>query len=260
MYEKISGLIALELFDLGDVKKDIEKEFGGELLNLRNLTVSDVTKYSKEELFNTLRIYDVYFRAGDPLISDELYDEFYTFYEEPDQDPIMFETSVGAWKKAPHDIVMGSLDKCSNIDEIEVWNARKEVQPVEKVISEKLDGISLETIFEKGKFVRAVTRGDGIEGDDITANAVYFEGVVKELGECMDCAIRGEVVILKENLHEINKILIAKGKEPLKNTRNGVAGQATKFKDRDEKILELITFIAYEIQIFDIHETGEAVS
>jgi len=260
MYEKISGLVALELFDNDDVKKDIDKEFGGELLNLRNLTISDVSQYSESELFNTLRIYDVYFRAGDPLISDELYDEFYTFYEEPNQDPIMFETSVSAWEKVSHDIVMGSLDKCINIDEVEAWNSKKEVQPVQKVISEKLDGISLEVIYEKGKFVRAVTRGDGIVGDDITANAIYFEGMVKELGECMDCAVRGEVVILKEHLHDINEILTAKGKEPLKNTRNGVAGQATKFKDRDEKVLELITFMAYEIQVFKIHETGEVVA
>ena len=259
MYTKISGLIALELFDQPDVKKDIDKEFAGDLLTLRNITTSEVSKLDKDELFNMLRIYDVYFRAGDPLITDTLYDEFYTFYEEPDQDPIMFDTSIDAWEKVKHDIVMGSLDKCNNLDEIEAWNSRKEVAPAEKVISEKLDGISLEVIYEKGKFVRAVTRGDGREGDDITKNAIYFEGMVKELGEYMDCAVRGEVVILKDNLHTINTILVSKGKEPLKNTRNGVSGQATKFKDRDESILELITFIAYEIQVFKMYETGETV-
>jgi NAD-dependent DNA ligase len=260
MYEKISGLIALELFDAPDVKKDIEKEFAGELTNLRNIEVKTVATLSREELFDMLRIYDVFFRAGDPLITDEKYDEFYTYYEDPDTEPVMFETSIGAWEKAEHDIPMGSLGKCNNIDEIEAWNARKEVAPIQKVISEKLDGISLEVIYEKGEFVRAVTRGDGKEGDDITLNAIHFDGMVKELGECMDCAVRGEVVILKENLHNINAILVEKGKEPLKNTRNGVAGQATKFKDRDEKILEMITFIAYEIQVFAMHETGEVVA
>lgn len=260
MYKKISGLIALELFDNSDVKADIEKEFAGELLNLRNLTVKTFSEYDREEMFETLRLYDVYFRAGDPLVEDKVYDEFYTFYETPDQEPIMFETSVSAWKKAQHDIAMGSLGKCNNIDEVETWNAKPEVKKTEKVISEKLDGISLEVIYEKGKFVRAVTRGDGKEGDDITANAVYFDGMVKELGECMDCAVRGEVVITKDNLHLINDILTKKGKEPLKNTRNGVAGQATKFKDRNEEVLEMITFIAYEIQVFTMYETGEVVA
>lgn len=117
-----------------------------------------------------------------------------------------------------------------------------------------------EVIYEKGKFVRAVTRGDGLEGDDITENAIYFDGIVKELTECMDCAVRGEVIITKNNLHSINTILMANGKDTLKNTRNGVAGQATSYKDRNIDILELITFIAYEIQVFNIHNTGEVVS
>jgi DNA ligase (NAD+) len=259
MYEKISGLIALELFDAPDVKKDIEKEFATEILTLRNIDVKIFSKFNKDEMFDYLRIYDVFFRAGDPLISDEKYDEFYTFYETPDTEPVMFETSIGAWKKEQHDIPMGSLGKCNNIDEIEAWNARKEVAPTQKVISEKLDGISLEVIYEKGKFVRAVTRGDGKEGDDITLNAIHFDGMVKELQEPFDCAVRGEVVILKDNLHSINTILLSKGKDPLKNTRNGVAGQATKFKGRNEEILQMITFIAYEIQIFGMYETGEVV-
>lgn len=260
MYEKISGLVALEIFDTPEIQKGLESDYSGELLNLKNLTITTFKKLSRDEMFDTLRLYDVYFRVGQPLISDELYDEFYTFYETPEAEPIMFEPSVGAWKKVKHDITMGSLGKCSNIDEIETWNMKKEVAPYQKVISEKLDGISLEVIYEKGKFVRAVTRGDGKQGDDITANAVYFEGMVKELGECMDCAVRGELVILKDNLHTINTILMSKGKDSLKNTRNGVAGQATRFKDRDEEILELITFIAYEIQVFKIHETGEVVA
>ena len=260
MYKKISGLIALELFDAPDVKEDIEKEFSSELTILRNIDVDTISTLPKDELFEILRIYDVYFRAGDPLIPDEKYDEFYTYYEETDTSPVMFETSIEAWKKVKHEIPMGSLGKCSNIDEIEVWNNRKEVAPAQKLISEKLDGISLEVVYEKGKFTRAVTRGNGREGDDITENAKHFDGIVKELGECMDCVVRGEVVILKENLHLINDILIKNGKEPLKNTRNGVAGQATKFKDRNESILELITFIAYEIQVFKIHETGEVVA
>lgn len=262
MYEKISGLVALELFDMKDTQQTLEKEFAAELLYLRNMSVDTIKKYEKDEMFDLLRIYDVYFRSGLPIISDEKYDELYSFYDDNSKEvaPIMFDTSISAWEKAKHDIPMGSLGKCNNIDEIEAWNLRKEVAPQQKVISEKLDGISLEVIYEKGKFVRAVTRGDGIEGDDITGNAVYFEGMVKELGECMDCAVRGEVVITKNNLHTINTILLGKGKEPLKNTRNGVAGQATKFKDRDEEILGLITFIAYEIQVFGIHQTGEVVA
>lgn len=113
--------------------------------------------------------------------------------------------------------------------------------------------------YKKGKFVQAITRGDGKKGDDITENAIYFDGVVKELQEPWDCSIRGEVMITKNDLISINTILLTLGKEPLKNTRNGVAGLATKFKDRNEEILSLISFYAYDIQVFAVHETGENV-
>jgi len=116
-----------------------------------------------------------------------------------------------------------------------------------------------ELIYKKGKFMKAITRGDGRKGDDITENAKYFNGVVKELQEPWDCSVRGETMIKKSDLVSINTILLTLGKEPLKNTRNGVAGMATKFKDRNEEILSLITFYAYDIQIFAVHETGENV-
>ncbi len=116
-----------------------------------------------------------------------------------------------------------------------------------------------EAVYKRGKFVRAVTRGDGKKGDDITANAIYFDGMVKELQEPWDCSVRGETVITKENLVEINKILVAEGNDPLKNTRNGVSGQATKCKGRNEEILSLVTFIAFDVQVLRVYETNENV-
>lgn len=172
----------------------------------------------------------------------------------------MFEPSINSWNKEIHQMPMGSLDKQSTIDEIEKWNSKSDIKGSGGiVISEKLDGISLELIFERGKFVKAITRGDGKQGDDITENAHYFDGVVKELQEPWDCSIRGEVVITKNNLKLINEILIKEGKDPLKNTRNGVSGQATRYKDRNEDILSLITFIAYEVQVYKVYDTGENV-
>ncbi len=258
MYEKASGLISLEIFDYSI--ETFEKEFRPELTHLNNMNNNVFTSYTSDYQFDILRMFDVYFRVGKPLIDDNVYDGYFEIHKNLEPKVIvMFEPSINAWKKSKHIIPMGSLTKVTNIEEIEKWNSKQKIFGVPKVISEKLDGISLELVFNKGKFVKAVTRGDGLEGDDITANAIYFDGVVKELSECMDCAVRGEVVITKNNLEKINTILVNNGKDPLKNTRNGVAGQATKFKDRNEDILSLITFIAYEIQIFKIHHTGENV-
>jgi len=263
MYEKISALIAMEIFDEKETTKALEEQFANEFQYLKNMNLS-LFKTDKDEQFNILRIYDIYFRVGKPLIEDTEYDMYYGEYKKDDIDdelaPIIFEPNVSAWKKEKHQLVMGSLSKCNTLEEVEKWNTTPKIIKAKKVVSEKLDGISLECIYKGGVFTQAITRGDGLVGEDITLNAIYFDGVVKELGEKMDCAIRGELVITKENFHKINAILVANGKDPLKNTRNGVAGQATKFKDRNEEILSLLTFIAYEIQVFGIEETGETIA
>jgi len=261
MYEKISALIAVEIFKTEETRAAIEDEFSQEFLYLNNMNKNLFEKADKDEQFNILRIYDAYYRIGEPLIEDTEYDIYETIYKNNDDEiaPIMFEPNINSWKKEKHQLVMGSLSKCNTLEEVEKWNSKSETVLAKKVISEKLDGISLECIYEGGIFKQAITRGDGVIGEDITENAVYFDGIVKELGEKMDCAVRGELVITKENFHTMNTILIANGNDPLKNTRNGVSGQATKFKDRNEKILELISFIAYEIQVFDIVKTGETV-
>jgi len=261
LYEKISGLIALELYDSKTSKEAVEQEFSKEFLFLNNMNKDLFKDLSDDEQFQVLRIYDVHFRIGAPMITDAEYDLYDSIYKQETNDttPIMFEPSVQAWEKEKHTIVMGSLSKCNTLEEVEKWNNKPNIIASHKVISEKLDGISLELIYEKGVFKKAITRGDGKVGENITENAIYFDGVVKELGEKLDCAVRGEVMILKDNLNSINTILLREGKDALKNTRNGVAGQATKFKDRNEEILSLITFIAYEIQIFNISHTGENV-
>lgn len=262
LYEKINALVSLEIFNYGDSQKNLESEFAQEFLYLNNMQSDKFSEEPENVQFDILKLYDVYYRNGNPLITDKDYDLLFSIYSKhngEETSPIMFEPSVNAWKKETHSMPMGSLDKQSTIDEIEKWNNKPGIKGKSIVISEKLDGISLEAIYEKGKFVKAITRGDGKQGDDITENAIYFNGMVKELQEPWDCSIRGEVVITKENLGKINTILVEYGKEPLKNTRNGVSGQATRYKDRNEDILSLITFLAYEVQVYKIHETGNNV-
>lgn len=262
LYEKLNGLIALEIFDYGDTQKNLEQEFSAEFSYLHNMQIDMFSNENEDTQFNILRIYDVYYRNGKPIINDKKYDTLNKIFESlfgTTLNPIMFEPSIDAWNKVEHIMPMGSLSKQTTIDEIEKWNTKKPIAGNNILISEKLDGISVSMIYEKGKFVRAVTRGNGKIGDDITQNAQYFDGVIKKLHEQWDCAIRGELIITKENLVNINNILINNGKEPLKNTRNGVSGQATKYKDRDEEILSLITFMAYDLYIFDMHDTNENV-
>ena len=115
--------------------------------------------------------------------------------------------------KAKHIIPMGSQEKAANPPEFLVW-AEKISRETEKpelnyptgndkplstnkkfIVQFKLDGASLELQYEKGSLVRAVTRGDGIVGDEITANARRMDGVIPKLDVEFSGGIRGEVLM-----------------------------------------------------------------
>ena len=103
---------------------------------------------------------------------------------------------VDGFPKARHLIPMGSQDKAANPDEFRAW-ARKTALP-EFLVQYKLDGASLELQYERGRLTRAVTRGDGIVGDEITANARRMAGVPEKLDLPFSGGVRGEVVMTRD--------------------------------------------------------------
>ncbi|MDR2742975.1 MAG: NAD-dependent DNA ligase LigA [Treponema sp.] len=99
---------------------------------------------------------------------------------------------VDGFPKAKHLIPMGSQEKAANPEEFLAWTAKI---PPPYVVQYKLDGASLELQYEKGALKRAVTRGDGTLGDDITRNARRMAGVVRKLDVPFSGGVRGEVVM-----------------------------------------------------------------
>jgi DNA ligase (NAD+) len=118
-------------------------------------------------------------------------------------------TDTDGFPKARHLIPMGSQDKASNPQEFIEWaekmglETKKDASLTDKknkltkkfIVQYKLDGASLELQYEKGKLIRAVTRGDGIIGDDITGNARRMTGVVQKMEVSFTGGVRGEVVM-----------------------------------------------------------------
>jgi DNA ligase (NAD+) len=98
--------------------------------------------------------------------------------------------------------------------------------PVEWVVEYKVDGVALSLIYEKGSLVRAVTRGDGRRGDDVTHNARTMRGVPLQLigpvPEILE--VRGEAFIGNRDFAQLQADMTAAGEEPLKNSRNATAG------------------------------------
>ena len=135
-----------------------------------------------------------------------------------------------------HSSRMLSLNDVFNRDEVEAWIKRMqklapEAKP-EFFIDVKLDGLACALWYEDGKFVRAVTRGDGFVGEDVTANVRTIESVPFELRAAKGfehllkgrTEIRGEIIIYKKDFEELNKTREAEGKPLYANPRNTAAG------------------------------------
>ena len=161
---------------------------------------------------------------GEAEISDSefdlLWDELKTLSPQSD---VLKKIGTGAdtdgFPKAKHLIPMGSQEKASNPQEFIAWAEKlllnKEAE-ITMLVQYKLDGASLELQYEKGILVRAVTRGDGITGDDITENARRMKGTVQKLDIPFSGGVRGEVIMTHD---------VLKDKYPSKaNCRNAANG------------------------------------
>jgi DNA ligase (NAD+) len=173
----------------------------------------------KEELERLIKKHqDLYYNAQ-PEISDAEFDELWDELASIDPGNPLF-AEVGAdeadgWPKARHLMPMGSQEKASNPEDFLAWCAK--IGHAEYIVQYKLDGASLELQYEDGALVKAVTRGDGEIGDDITPNAERMRGVVSKLRAAFTGGVRGEVLMS----HEVHKRKYSE-KANCRNAANGL--------------------------------------
>lgn len=147
-------------------------------------------------------------------------------------------TAVGApavseWPKVKHEIPMGSLDKVNEPEELAEWLAA--YAPKEAVLwTEKLDGISVALKYVGGKLVRAVTRGDGYVGENITQNVARMKGVPQKLSQKFTGSIRGEILLLKSDLEAWF--------QGYANTRNAASGIAKRYDGKGSEHLSVFVY------------------
>jgi DNA ligase (NAD+) len=179
---------------------------------------------------------DLYYN-GQPELSDAEFDELWDELASLDPGNAIF-VEVGAdsadgWPKARHLMPMGSQEKASNPEDFLAWCAK--VAHSEYIVQYKLDGASLELQYEGGTLVKAVTRGDGELGDDITPNASRMHGVLARLPVAFTGGIRGEVLMT----HEIH----ARKYSDKANCRNAANGL---MKRKDGSGSEDLRFVCYD--------------
>ncbi|MQR97645.1 NAD-dependent DNA ligase LigA [Gluconobacter aidae] len=100
------------------------------------------------------------------------------------------------------------------------------LQALQFVAEPKIDGLSISLTYEHGRFVRGTTRGDGIEGEDVTANLLTLKDIPRELpgGAPERIEIRGEVFLSKSSFLTLNEQQVSRGAKPFANPRNAAAG------------------------------------
>jgi DNA ligase (NAD+) len=155
------------------------------------------------ELERLIRKHQALYYNGQPEISDAEFDALWDELADLDPDSEVL-ADVGAdaadgWPKARHLIPMGSQEKASCPEDFLAWCAK--VDHPEYIVQYKLDGASLELQYEAGALVRAVTRGDGSVGDDITPNASRMGGVAVRIRAAFTGGVRGEVVMTRDVHH-----------------------------------------------------------
>lgn len=149
------------------------------------------------ELENLIRKNQELYYNSEPAISDEEFDALWNELEDIDPgNPLLRrigEDRADGWPKARHIIPMGSQTKATDPESFEAWAAKMRYDRY--IVQYKMDGASLEIQYRNGRFLRAVTRGDGIIGDDITPNAGRMAGIPGELPRAFTGGVRGEVLM-----------------------------------------------------------------
>jgi len=186
-----------------------------------------------------------YHVLDEPEISDAEYDRLYdelVALEESDPGLITADSPtqrVGAppserFVKVEHPTPMGSLEKVTTDEALDKWHQdvckRLGTSDVVYVTEPKIDGLSINLIYENGAFVRGATRGDGRRGEDVTPNLKTIKAISMRMqlqnGETPPplLEVRGEVYLPLTGFNELNERLIAEGKKPTPNPRNAAAG------------------------------------
>ena len=213
----------------------------------------DEAKREIDSLSEKLRTYQhEYYVLGRPSVSDREYDRLFdrlkSLEEEfpelrrPDSPTHRVGSDLTAeFPEVDHTIPVLSLDKGYSEPEILDW-ARKTARNVERelsfVVEEKIDGVSIVLYYEDGLLVRAVTRGNGYVGNDVTTNVKTIGSVPLRLDEEVDVAVRGEIYLPKSEFLRINESL----EVPFANPRNLAAGTLRRQKSSEVAAIPLDIF------------------
>ena len=228
-------------------------------------------------LRNLLRFHEYrYYILNDPLISDVEYDQLYAALTAMEQaDPALITPDSPTQRVADgltpsfptvqHLVPMLSLENSYNADDLLDFDRKAREQSgldaIEYCVEPKFDGASISLIYENDQFVRGATRGDGVEGEEITTNCKQIRSIPLSAGflalGIQQLEIRGEVLMNKNNFRKYNEQMLAQNLPPLANPRNAASG-ALRIKDPKEVAKRNLEAFLYHIS-YVIPEKGQTL-
>ena len=177
---------------------------------------------------------------GQSQVSDATYDQWIDELKalNPNNKAIIMigAVPVSEWKKGKHSIDMGSLEKVSTPEELAKWINDTLDNEHSIFYSDKIDGLSIEVIYEDGRLIEAISRGDGTTGDCITPNVIKMHGVKKQLPVSFTGSLRGEIVLTSSNF--------AKHFQEYSNSRNAASGLSRRYDGEGSEYLDIFFYQA----------------
>lgn len=216
--------------------------------NIEN-RVKELTDILNEANYN-------YYVKDEPTITDQEYDKYMRELEsiELEYPEYAYSNSptkrvggevVSKFQKVLRDRPMLSIQDVFSESEVREFLNRCGDDSLEYVCEYKIDGLGVALIYEKGKLVRGVTRGDGLVGEDITHNVMTIRSIPLELKKPIDIEVRGEIFMHKTTLAKINEERQKEGLTPLQNVRNAAAGSIRQLDSKVTAKRNLDNFIYY---------------
>lgn len=198
------------------------------------------------DLIDKLNYYTILYEQGKSLISDKEWDEMYFLLEKKEKESgiiypdsptqfINFEfEKVSKLKKVKHNHPMLSLDKTKNIEDIKSF-----VNGHKWIAMAKLDGLTCSLKYVNGELVSAETRGNGVEGEDVTHNAKVISSIPQKINykDGNEIIVDGEIICTYENFAEFQTLY--------KNPRNFASG-SIRLLDSKECKKRKLTFVAWD--------------
>lgn len=184
-----------------------------------------------------------YYIQDDPILSDMEYDQLFAWLKQLEKenpglvtpDSPTQRVAQGLTKVFPtvqHLVPMLSLENSYDADDLLDWDRKAReasgLDEIEYCIEPKFDGASISLIYENDRLVRGATRGDGVQGDEITVNIRQIRSIPLTAGfsayGIQQIELRGEVLINKNTFKKLNEQRIAENLPPLANPRNAASG------------------------------------